>query len=1742
MSRLIERLKMLSKRKKIILLISLLVIGSLFLFVIPGQAFISLNPYPDAVAGDPNKGDEKGTHIDSNDLTADSIGYFYMRNNIVKIKEYIGGIPSWGETPHFGPYSPTTEIGETMHLTGEGDSRIGYSIVDNSYSTIEKWVKTFNGDIDYVNTNLRNVELICNDSKYPCDGTREYMTYLGDIAKLSGAYIKFEKEFIRGGENYGLVYAWVTEYPSVDSINLSRQSDSTVYVDIDFSEYAFTYDDAAIDVKITDPRGSVVYNRSGLTGSKRSGSRDESTTHKTSLNFESTGEGNYRVEVTVIDGVERQTSKTETISVGSGGGTDPQDPNGPIADFRWSPTSPNAGDNVRFRDESMHPDNLQIVQWEWKYSGDVFSTEQNPNYEFETEGQKNVVLTVTDENGKKDDVEYTITVGEANLDPIACISGQDEAYVGDSYYYDSCSYDPDGQIALYGWDNGSEDIGDLEIIEDELVKVTFKEIGTFELWHGVDDFRGGHDETIKEIEVLEPIPTARIKTIGQLKVNKKIDIDISESETPGDSVMEWELSKIEITPVEGQNVESIKYSGSLDGVITKPVMFKEKGYYKITATVKNNYGYSDTTETVIFISPDKPPEADFNTETTIYREENSDYAFIKATDNSRSPDGDTIAKRIWTITFDSDNDGNFEDETPTVMDDGNTIEVDYRVNHVGEYKLELEVIEGGSEDVIPEFYDPSEALKDDTTDKELELKIVDVNNYAPDFDYEVSKYVTVNINFPIGDEDISESELRSAINSTLLPKLHENNINLNYAIKKYPYGNRAESLGIGANRLLAVSNRNYLLFQELPTNSWGTPDTSYYNVRTGNVAKITADSLKYSSVFMSRYSNYFLYREHVGNSNHGGYSKFWEGRLYDDGSSSGRLKYTIRNDDYDHGAYISDSGNYLYYQGDDDRPVTFYWKGDRDYPLWTLDLDDYHYGLLTDDDTRFYTLTDDDDDRVVEFEITDRYNSGYRKRNLYVYDVRYLLESTPNDWVYYTTNNGSGKDVYRFHQDSHEVQFLFTAQTEGVVDKYAFEVSEDDSTFYVAERQYDRQLEINNYYIVQYDINGNREVLYSGNFYDEIFLLGDKVYFKDHNTDTISTIKETTTLDLDNDLLDFDWDTTNPKYYVPIFKDTFSELNDTTYQTTFANVLLNNDIKYYPFGSSVSQSQHDAILNYSNSIEGMFINNSNLTNSLTTLANEIIAEYSQSTSKEITVTLDDNVNYEESYADFEGDPKYSERHVYRHDATFYENSMGTWDIHEQQLSQPVTQFDKVGRYTLNSEARDNPVESDNSFDEYRKWSPPSELILNVHRKPIPEFDVYSRSGRITVYDYSYDLDKYSDGEKGIKQKWWHYREVGTTRWYATGSSPPSWLQTGKTYEIQLTVQDFQGEYAVHTETVENVSTVPNQPPVAYFTYSPTQGIEPNDTVNLYDESYDPEGDDLIHYWQYYSLSRNEWTNFSNYNSIDNTAHFQSEGDWRVRKRVQEATGEQKYSEWFEQIIPVRTSNTPPTPGFTHQSPYYIGQQITLRSTAIDADNDPLTYRYTVEKRDGSIVTYQTGDDEVDGSGNLSFISDQIGNWMITQYVTDGKSPEVSFTDTIEILDLDIEGAVNHPIAWEMRRQKYNLRNSGNIHEPWDINTFLAGEAFKLSADTTDTDSTLIATHVLVTMMETGDQTLLAPVNLERTEWEGEIAEDDHDKLPEGPYTFLFEVLYSNDIIRNDEVIVNVDKDSIHQFFELIRVE
>lgn len=292
----------------------------------------------------------------------------------------------------------------------------------------------------------------------------------------------------------------------------------------------------------------------------------------------------------------------------------------------------------------------------------------------------------------------------------------------------------------------------------------------------------GTDLTINELEgsdntLLQFGPELKVKGIEETyKENRKITLDISESFGIGE--VDTESLTWEISPVNGTNYSAVKTDDSASTPVHREMIISKAGDYQIIISGKDKKGeafkYTDNLKVV----EDIAPVADFTKEFEVTGRDGEGTASIKLTDNSYSLDGDEIGSRVWSVFFDSDNDGEFSDETEDIFSTGNEKEVVYDAKSVGKYKFELHTAEVFT-DTIKTLLSEDAYLVSDTSGRGKTDSVVEVTNEAPESKSGISLAKNVDIVITAGNADIDEiNTLNSNVNE-IKKELEEKGFSVN---------------------------------------------------------------------------------------------------------------------------------------------------------------------------------------------------------------------------------------------------------------------------------------------------------------------------------------------------------------------------------------------------------------------------------------------------------------------------------------------------------------------------------------------------------------------------------------------------------------------------------------------------------------------------------------------------------------------------------------------------------------------------------------------------------------------------------------------------------------------------------------------------------------------------------------------------------------------------------------------------
>ncbi|MBZ4687345.1 MAG: domain containing protein [Clostridiales bacterium] len=482
----------------------------------------------------------------------------------------------------------------------------------------------------------------------------------------------------------------------------------------------------------------------------------------------------------------------------------------------------------------------------------------------------------------------------------------------------------------------------------------------------------------------------------------------------------------------------------------------------------------------------------------------------------------------------------------------------------------------------------------------------------------------------------------------------------------------------------------------------------------------------------------------------------------------------------------------------------------------------------------------------------------------------------------------------------------------------------------------------------------NAYQLYSKTFYKADIPINNIRYFRAGNDycvdnfylDIIAYVKNYETID---EVLDrVTWRQGTKKFIIGINNIEYAELKDQEQHYLILSRLINDGIYFGVLGTNDNKIQAENIIQENNN-KGFFTYNSNMDQAISNVTDYIVNTVNTTQGyKTVYVLLNEEVTYNTFYSDTENDPEIERRWKYVHDPYYFDNSLGLAGFHDQFISGPIYSFDKVGKYDVVFQAKDNPKD-DERFTNYRKWSdiPADHLTVYVHRKPLALYSIQltenATNYSIDITDNAYDMDHQTEPGKGIIEREWKWKEATTTSW---NIGQPSILEKNKTYVISYRVKDVEGVWSDYN--VKVVDTGSNIPPVAQFTVSPNP-LPLGKTLSYDDFSYDPNGDNLVQYQWRYQDPGGSWHNAVS--SFPSSVYNQL-GEYRIELKVQDENGE--WSEAFYQTVNVVPSNNKPVAQFT-VSPNPLPQDVEAKytDTSYDPDGDPIVAREWQYRKNGS---------------------------------------------------------------------------------------------------------------------------------------------------------------------------------------------
>ena len=335
-------------------------------------------------------------------------------------------------------------------------------------------------------------------------------------------------------------------------------------------------------------------------------------------------------------------------------------------------------------------------------------------------------------------------------------------------------------------------------------------------------------------------------------------------------------------------------------------------------------------------------------------------------------------------------------------------------------------------------------------------------------------------------------------------------------------------------------------------------------------------------------------------------------------------------------------------------------------------------------------------------------------------------------------------------------------------------------------------------------------------------------FFSDHYSHDCSRIgsfaltninlKTTNVRKLEDVLREPDWREEAIKVLVNVNDVVNQQLNNPTTLGELLTRTINDEIYYTAWGQRVNKTQSEQFIKANNN-NGIFINNTNYTNSINQTAQYIKSLINQRKSSEYVI-LNENTILSAADSSIMKNTANSQYPYGKwkvvHDCEYYENNMGQYAKSGQYISDMITSFDKTGKYEI--------------YYEDQSTQP---SVIYVHRRPVAEIDVKRNGNSVTLTSLGYDLDSYSKN-RGISEEEWKYRKVGETTW--TNGKLTS-ITSGVDYLVQLRVKDYQNTWSA---PVSKYITTNNVQPIASFKIK-NNNVSIYENVEVVDGSYDPYG-------------------------------------------------------------------------------------------------------------------------------------------------------------------------------------------------------------------------------------------------------------------------------------------------------------
>lgn len=1501
------------------------------------------------------------------------------------------------------------------------------------FSKISQWISVFDGDPTFINANAGKFKVTISGSQ---------RIYLGYLANLCGGYVgKWE---VTGEEgSTGNVYADPRDRPTAN-ISVPRSVKEGESVKITLSGQAFSVLDDVVSDALDIPTKQVIasFNIDGQP--VFSGKKFDNTNSYSETITQKFAAGSHTLTLFIKDNVNRYTRKDVTINVVSS--TPPPPPAGNInADLKMTlnPSKLKTGTTGNI-DVSLDATGCTSTgsgpfayRWWVKLNGTYITPSDGVNpgdgspyystvaknakpgdviwakvkaYDYsinkysEAETQK-TVLEEGEEPPEEEPEPEPVPPEPENIPPVARFTMPSRTGQGTTVDVVNRSYDIDGEIVDAEWD-----VSPSSGVDDNLGfdggTIAFLQTGTYEVTLTVTDDRGDSDSVTKEIEVTNDPPEAVISAPDEVIQGDDVVIKSKSYDPDGEiASTEWNIS-----PADG-------VVGTLEGD-SSTIYFDKTGEYKLTLTVEDEFGLTDTAEKTITVKPAIPVAyfdyigtlkenrkiiLDASQSTTSAR-----YPMVwDATEWEITPPFGVTAENIKIVAS-----SDMQKRTVMFKKAGDyTVRVRVK-NSAGNYSewYERTLTVYPDQPPIADFYVQSTVLRDPSNSNKAKIELID-SSYSPDGDYISSriwkyKYDSDN-DGSFDDESWATLDGGNNVNPVLYTSqvgkyLFELTVKESFVEETIPEFITASDTRIDDTSDKDVENKVSEVINLQPTVDFeaikkikadivftvGKTDsskTANLNSKINSIVqtKLAANNIdsQITAVETATTSTQTQDPSTIFNN----WKSFYVG-------VSGTPPSNAWSYDPSLNAVVCNIGS---------RPALGWYNPNG---FGTKDLTiNYKLGIRNDatafehGEMGFMFRMQDENNYYVY--IIDNHSACGNVR----YDQRSLLAKVVDGSFQVIKTGGSFPYFYR--GQTWNIRIEVKGNNIKIYREGSLDIEwTDTSTSYYSQGSY-------GFYV-----------------WDQ-----PSAYYKDIQI-TTENIKT-----LDEALKTTTWRDNSVRFVVNISDIELPELSDSTKLANILSNMLSNGIYFIGLGTDTNKAQYQTFISR-NDGKGAFYYNANMDTALNQTADYIISII-QAMPKTIDqyVLLGEQVTYNTYYSDPENDPKYTERWKYTHNPNYFENSLGLASFSGQYISGPVTVFDKVGKYDVIFQARDNP-KNDIRFDNYRLWSymPLNKLVLYVHRKPIAQY-VVSMTPVNNIVTKTYQQQDIDFSGKGGHTAYWDPvftapsgEEIKTIEFKTAPAYDDRYEQqqvTGYKNGTWYVIKDYQDIHGNYSGAVSDVIDVTGQgftqiqfyfvmhdssdsasgsPDSSYYKITTTAGGITSYNVTLTSISYDldhqsePAKGIVQEEWKWKEATATSW-------NTGKPSTLALNKNYLVWLRVKDKEG--AWSDPYVKTLSTMNENLPPVAQFTvNPSTQVINKPITITDQSYDPNGDPIAeWKWRVKKPDGTWVDYG-------GTKPTNITSLGIGTYTIELTVRD--NPRVGttlwsepYTQTVTVIPEN-----NKPIA------------------------------------------------------------------------------------------------------------------------------